>query len=312
MGEDLKRRGRAPRLGGLQGALDSVLGAQPTRRPRFSFILAGLSVFVFYICYVWTPWSSAAPSGIVASQAPIDAIAFICMGAWTQTTILHNAVASLRSTGGWRGPVYVLTDRSDGWPSLRDGYNVDVIHVDGGGSKLAIHSFKCKMFDVLPSEVGRVLYMDADIIVSRPLTQFFNYLAEHAATHGDAQHMGFFRDSGGHFWGFCNECDYWHGGVMLATRTVSEPCLHVWCSAIASGRFPADQPALDYISEHEPVCKGMFPMDSRYLMFMKDYTAAFLGPTKTFSHVTAAGRLEEQDWFYRLMVRLKLGVTMSA
>lgn len=288
---------------------------QPSRRPRLWLLCCALGAFVLYLLVVWAPWGAAGRSGLtpafVPGTAPIDAVAFICMGAWTQTHIVHQAVASLRATGLWGGAVYVLTDRADGWPSLRDGYDVDVVHVDGGGSKLAIHSFKCKMFDILPEGVRHVLYMDADIIVSRPLTEYFSYLTQHVATRGTQEHMGFFQDSGSHFWGFCNECDYWHGGVMFATRGLSEPCLHTWCDAIASGRFPADQPALDYISKNEPECAGMFPMDSRFLMFMKDYTAVLLKPAKTFSHVTAAGRLEEQNWFYRLIVRLKLGIRMG-
>ncbi|EGD73170.1 hypothetical protein PTSG_04883 [Salpingoeca rosetta] len=270
-----------------------------------------LIVFSAYVIYVWTPIGlslTAADFSVTSSEA-VDAFVFICMGTWTNTTILHNAVSSLRTTGGWEGEVYVITDRQDGWPSLRDKYSVNVIGVDAVASKLAIHSFKCQMFDVLPAHVHNVLYMDADIVVSRPLMPFFKYLSNHKTEH-PSSNLGFFRDSRGHFFGTCAECDYWHGGVMQAVRNVSEPCLHKWCEAIFSGRFPADQPALDYISKEERECRHMFVMDSRFLMFMKDYASVFLRPAKTFSHVTAFGRLNEQTWFYRLIVYLKLGVAM--
>lgn len=289
-------------------------GGPSVRQQRGWLLILALLAFVgLYMLWVWVPWSSVGgtPStGLTAVDSPIDAVAFICMGFWTQTTILDHAIASLRETGRWSGPIYVITDRDDGWPSLRDGYGATIVHVEAQASKLAIHSFKCKMFEVLPAAVRRVLYMDADIVVSRPLVDFFTYLDVDLSSHGSEHNMGFFRDSGSHFWGFCTDCDYWHGGVMLATREQSEPCLHKWCEAIHSGKFKADQPALDYISAHEPVCSGMFAMDSRFLMFMKDYTSIFLQPVKTFSHVTAAGRLEEQSWFYRLIVRMKLGLKM--
>lgn len=270
-----------------------------------------LVVFTGYVIYVWTPigLSLSAINFSVTSSKAVDAFVFICMGSWTNTTILHNAVSSLRTVGGWEGDVYVITDRQDGWPSLRDQYSVEVLGVDAVASKLAIHSFKCQMFDLLPPHVHNVLYMDADIVVSRPLVPFLKYLGRHKEEY-PLDNLGLFRDSSGHFFGTCAECDYWHGGVMLSTRNVSEPCLHKWCDAIFSGQFPADQPALDFISVEEPECAHMFVMDSRFLMFMKDYASVFLRPAKTFSHVTAFGRLDEQTWFYRLVVYLKLGVAM--
>ena len=174
-----------------------------------------LVLFSGYVIYVWTPVgrSLSAIDFSVTSAEAVDAFVFICMGSWTNTTILHNAIASLRSTGGWEGEVYVITDRQDGWPSLRDRFSVEVIGVDAVGSKLAIHSFKCKMFDVLPDHVHNVLYMDADIVVSRPVTPFLRYLGKNKAAHPHHD-MGLFRDSNGHFFGTCAECDYWHGGVM--------------------------------------------------------------------------------------------------
>eukprot|EP00043_Microstomoeca_roanoka_P010422 m.99103 g.99103 ORF g.99103 m.99103 type:complete len:315 (-) comp14890_c0_seq2:87-1031(-) len=264
-----------------------------------------------YVVYVWTPVgaSLSISDWSVASSDVVDAFVFICMGSWTNTTILHGAVSTLRSVGGWEGEIYVITDRKDGWPSLRDEYDVGVIGVEAQASKLAIHSFKCKMFDVLPQHVRNVVYLDADIVVSRPLLPFLQFLGKHHVDRPQ-DNLGFFRDSQGHFFGFCTDCDYWHGGVMVATRDDSEPCLHKWCEAIFSGNFPADQPALDYISKHEPECDAMYVLNSRFLMFMKDYTSVFLSPTKTFSHVTAFGRLQEQSWFYRLIVYLKVGVKM--
>lgn len=244
------------------------------------------------------------------NQAPFDAIVFICMGKWTQTTILEHATASLRETGKWDGPIFVFTDRQDGWPSMAEGYKATIIAVPAQTDKLAIHSYKCQMFNYLPDTIKSVLYMDADIVVARPLQGFAGYLHKDIAAH-PAHNMGLFQDAGGHFWRICNDCDYWHGGVMYVSRGSSEPCLEEWCSAIFSGRFPLDQPALDYISKEKEQCTGMFEMDNQYLMFMKDYTAAVLLPTKTFSHVTAAGRLDEQSWFYRFIVKRKLGIDMG-
>ncbi|EDQ91960.1 uncharacterized protein MONBRDRAFT_22664 [Monosiga brevicollis MX1] len=274
--------------------------------------LAILLVFFFYYVIVWTPLFSRSGSDKVSidgDDAPIDAIVFICMGAWTHTPILEHGVGSLRANGRWAGEVYILTDRDDGWPVMRDEYKATVVTVPAKESKLGIHSYKCTMFDYLPSHVHRVMYMDADIIVSTSLTSFMTWLG-HALEADRGRNLGLFGDSSGHFWGTCIDCDRWHGGVMVATRGASDPCLQAWCKEIFSGKYTADQAALDYISENEPVCSGMFMMNPQYLMFMKDYTAVFLKPAKTFSHVTAAGRLEDQSWFYRCVVRLKLGLRM--
>lgn len=96
------------------------------------------------------------------------------MNKWTHTAILEHAINSLRSRGGWAGTVYDLTDRDDGLPVLRDVYNVDAVAVPPADSKLAIHSYKCKMFDHVAANVNRVLYMDADIIISTNLKPFLS------------------------------------------------------------------------------------------------------------------------------------------
>ena len=283
------------------------------RRGRaFATVATGLIFLTIYACYVWMPIISSHSSDdvrLTASDSPVDAFAFICMGKWTNSTILEHTIGSLRRTGRWAGPVYVLTDRQDGWPVLRDSYDVTVVTVPPAKSKLAIHSYKCKMFDYLHQDIQHVVYMDADIIVSRNLFPFLGVLAQHLTKHPQGN-MGLFRDSGGHFWGQCKDCDFWHGGVMFAVRGAAEPCLATWCQEIFSGKYSADQEALDFISKEAEECSGMFVMPSRFLMFMKDYTSVITEPVKTFSHVTAAGRLEEQSWFYRWMVRMKLGFKM--
>ena len=296
-------------LGGEKGR--SMGASAPSKRLSSIPYLWPLVIVIVLLLLLTFSWSSVdTPTTLSKANSPIDAIVFICMGKWTQTAILEHGINSLRSRGGWAGAVYVLTDRDDGWPVLRDVYNVNVVTVPPADSKLAIHSYKCKMFDYVAADVKRVLYMDADIIVSTNMKRFLSHLDLHLVEDSNAN-MGLFQDAGGHFWGGCQDCDYWHGGVMFATRGQSEPCLGKWCDEIFSGKYTADQAALDYISTHVDECSGMFAMDGRYLMFMKDYTSVFFNSAKTFSHVTAAGRMEEQSWFYRWIVRVKLGIRME-
>jgi hypothetical protein len=113
--------------------------------------------------------------------------------------------------------------------------------------------------------------------------------------------FGAFPDAKGHYVGWCAGCEKWHSGVMWLRRGHGERCLEKWRSVLLSGMFDTDQQSLDY-AENNGSCHHALTLPTRHLLFAKDYIAMLLTSGQTFIHVTAAGRKEDTDYFYREIV----------
>ena len=109
---------------------------------------------------------------------------------------------------------------------------------------------------------------------------------------------------------------------MWFRRGRGEACLKAWENLLVSGKYDTDQAALDYV-EMVPLdssssgggdgsggggdvgassCPHAFAFPARHLLFAKDYIGMLLTSGQTFVHLTAAGRPETQDYFYREIV----------
>ena len=107
-----------------------------------------------------------------------------------------------------------------------------------------------------------------------------------------------FPDAKGHYVGFCSGCEKWHTGVMWFKRGAGNKCLKTWESVLLSGKFGTDQQSLDEAEIELGRCPHALMMPAKHLLFAKDYIGMFLTGGQTFIHLTAAGRQEEQDYFY--------------
>src|SRR3546814_20051713 len=67
-------------------------------------------------------------------------------------------------------------------------------------------------------------------------------------------------------------------------------------------KFDTDQSAIDFVESKPGKCPRSVIFPSQHLLFAKDYVAWLLAPHRTFVHLTAAGRLETQDAFFRNFV----------
>src|SRR3546814_9813699 len=112
-----------------------------------------------------------------------------------------------------------------------------------------------------------------------------------------------FLDAQGHMLRICAGCDKWHTGVIYLHRTASTQCMAAWRDVlITNPKFDTDQAAIDFVESKPGKCPRAVSLPSRHLLFAKDYVAWLLAPHRTFVHLTAAGRLETQDAFYRNFV----------
>jgi len=155
------------------------------------------------------------------------------------------------------------------------------------------------LFDFLPEHVRSILYIDADVVVARPLAYFMEDLRALRATWGHVD-FAMFLDAAGHMLRVCSGCDRWHTGVIYLERSgggLAKRCMDYWRRLLEEGGFETDQAAVDHAEEKRMCTKGR-KLPSKHLLFAKDYVAMLLTPTRTFIHLTAAGRLDTQSRMY--------------
>ncbi len=237
-------------------------------------------------------------------EAPIvQAFVYISIGSMAKETMADYSIATLRTLGGWKGAVYILTDKPSCFVDTAKAYGVVPVKVPDRLSKsiMEIKSLKAMMFEYLPKEINSVIYLDVDIVLQKPVRHFLIDIgSSYKKMHGNFD-IGAFPDAEGHYLGFCNGCEKWHSGVLLVRRNEGEGCLKAWGKIITSAEFSTDQESLD-AAENRGHCKHLLTMPPSYLLFAKDYIAMALTSGHTFVHITAAGRLETQDYFYKNII----------
>eukprot|EP00597_Dinobryon_sp_UTEXLB2267_P007332 CAMPEP_0170088938 /NCGR_PEP_ID=MMETSP0019_2-20121128/23112_1 /TAXON_ID=98059 /ORGANISM="Dinobryon sp., Strain UTEXLB2267" /LENGTH=298 /DNA_ID=CAMNT_0010307481 /DNA_START=162 /DNA_END=1054 /DNA_ORIENTATION=+ len=253
-------------------------------------------------------------SYVKSSSRLVDAIVFIAMGAMAADPMVDFSIASVRKLGKWKGEIYVVTDSPNCFSpssSAEGDLRVTVISVPPAKNIIEIKALKPIILEYLPEHVAGVLYMDVDILVTRPLQLFLGDL-QHAAAlmwrrHRELPDFGAFLDAKGHYVGFCSGCEKWHTGVVWMHRDASNSfCMSQWRHILLSGKYSTDQQSLDE-AERLGRCPQSLSFPSRHLLFAKDYIGMLLTSGQTFIHLTAAGRLADTDWFYRgvIMPRLR-------
>lgn len=262
----------------------------------------------------------------------VDAIVFISMGrTMSSNPMTDYTIASARLLGRWSGDIFVLTDCPDCFSDAEKQYGAKIVNVPTAKSLMHIKALKANMFTHLPSSVNGVLYLDVDIVVMKNLESFLRDIAKlvakrvlargvlHPLSNGKDTRDGSdvsgdnlneflslaaFPDAKGHYVGFCSGCEKWHTGVLVVRRNSSKnpsPCLSSWEQIVLSGEFDTDQESLD-TAERRGQCTNILELPSKHLLFAKDYIGMALTSGQTFIHLTGAGHMEDQDYFYREII----------
>lgn len=177
---------------------------------------------------------------------------------------------SLRRNGGFSGPLYIFTDL----PGFYEGHiNIFPIKVATPKSVMAAHQYKTFILENIPHKY--ITYIDADIIIGRPLD---NWLRK-AMKESDSHPIVLFWDHGstGHFY---------HGGLFLANRKVAGPLLARWRRLIWFRRFSRDQKALIKAIKRR---KDVYIMPKDDMVFV-DQSQASTKKIGTFNHITSRAR----------------------
>lgn len=274
-------------------------------RNRIMLMMWALVFAAIYIFYVSTSDVSAEEGASHLAMIPthwkpsyVDAIALIAANALAPDKMVDYTLASIRKYGNWKGPVYVLTDRPSCFETTAIEYNIKIVTIPKTESILDIKAFKPKLMNYLPDTVTGALYIDVDILVTKDLSEFLYDAETLIHANGDNFDHAMFLDAAGHFAGFCSGCEKWHTGVMILRRNMGNTCLSEWEKILLSGKYGTDQESIDE-AENQGKCPNSVALPSKHLMFAKDYLALMLTSSRTFLHLTGAGRINEQDVFYR-------------
>ncbi len=171
--------------------------------------------------------SISARGNVLPSKGLVDAIAYISMGQLSNTWMIDYSISSLRKLGKWNGDVYIITDSPDCFDDAVKKYDIKTIYVPAVEDIIHIKLLKSKVMDILPKSVNNVLYLDADIIISRSLDVFFRDLnksllqqkadaiidrSDNIPTAIESLPFDFaaFPDAKGHYFGFCSGCEKWY------------------------------------------------------------------------------------------------------
>jgi hypothetical protein len=176
------------------------------------------------------------------------AIVMISMGSATKSRNVQRCILSIRRRGLFEGPIIVITDLTGEkhgnyqrqileWDKNTDVLEAKPEHLQASNqpkrlNHMGFKRFKTVVWDyVEDASIHRVLYVDIDVVVGKPLKDFFDYYEESVAQNfQDAPTSASFvshfvsqerkRQEPGKYVA--------HGGLMVLDRQHSPICLSAW------------------------------------------------------------------------------------
>lgn len=273
---------------------------------KFLFLVWLVAVTTIYLFYSGSSTANtddgSSPLAVVPKSwkpSYIDGIAMIAASSMAADKMVDYSIASIRKYGNWKGPIYVLTDRPECFSNTASEYDVTVVTIPTAASIIEIKANKPKLMSLVPLGADTVLYLDVDIMVTKDLSEFLFDAENLIQAKGSNFDFAMFLDAAGHYVGFCSGCEKWHTGVIVLRRQSGGDCMAAWQKILLSGQYGTDQESIDE-AERQKKCPNAVALPSKHLLFAKDYLAVALTSSRTFLHMTGAGRLDEQDFFYRL------------
>ena len=97
----------------------------------------------------------------------LDGMVYICTGEGCDSSLLCHSMSLLRLESNWQGPIYVISDRQDfisesACEGNRPKYSVVV--APETPTMMHMKNLKCQLFDLIPANPTRLIYIDADIL----------------------------------------------------------------------------------------------------------------------------------------------------
>ncbi|MCP4421717.1 MAG: glycosyltransferase family 4 protein [Chloroflexi bacterium] len=203
-------------------------------------------------------------AGVPDPNLPDLAVATIAVGALYVRWALA-LIETVRRNGRFQGPIYLLTDQPNQFQGLPN-----VISVTVPSTRRAMTAKQYKTWLPFFSTSPYTLFLDADVMVGRPLQQWVETVKNEQVNYPLCM-----------FWdgGFFHEP--YHTGVILYNKALAKSVLERWRRAMQSGRYNRDQSAFLTIVSPDDV----FIMPAEHFIFPVIETFK-RGQTTTFNHIT--------------------------
>lgn len=181
-----------------------------------------------------------------------------------------SMIDSVRAAGGYAGPIHVVTEDPAPFAHL---HNVFPIVVPATQHRLVIKGFKPRLARWV--EARYLLFLDADVVVTQPLRQWYHEALNNLAATPMLAYPASNPVPGSY-----------HGGIWLVERERAQPLLMKWLGKIRSGYHHSDQVCLKQVAD--PAMIGYFPdKDFTYLYRCFDpESGTAIAPPRRFVHVT--------------------------
>lgn len=150
-----------------------------------------------------------------------------------------SMIDSLRKRGDFHGPIYVVTENPEPFQSLE---NVLVIVVPFTRYRLLAKSCKQLLLDWVAEPT--MLYIDADVVIGKPLLPWFQRAREKLKERALVLYTGNMPAPGAY-----------HGGLMLMDRMRVRPFFQEWLKLIRTGRYLLDQDSLHSIARDDVIAR---------------------------------------------------------
>jgi hypothetical protein len=199
-------------------------------------------------------------------------------------------IESLRSTGGFQGPLYVFTDEPAVFNTLE---NVFTVQLPPLVAAMSIKSYKTRLPYFIP--LPYILYVDADVTIGRNISNWLREAKENAHKFPVVL-----------FWDYHTLCPAFHAGIVMLNAERSLPVLKRWRFKMLVGRNSRDQVGLfKSIRVRDVYAMGpdalVFPSKEEYVY----------NPRGIFHHFTNHGRLEEYPKILDLLHQLGVSEEQS-
>ncbi|MBO9469672.1 hypothetical protein J7355_06140 [Endozoicomonas sp. G2_2] len=150
-----------------------------------------------------------------------------------------SMIDSLRKRGNYHGPVYVVTENPKPFEGLD---NVQTIVVPYTRYRLVTKSCKQLILDWVGEKT--LLYIDADIIIGKPLFEWYQRARPKLALKPLVLYTGNMPVAGAY-----------HAGLMLMDRARVRPFFDRWLRLIRTGRYQLDQWSMHSIITEDDVAR---------------------------------------------------------
>jgi hypothetical protein len=227
-----------------------------------------------------------------------------------ESTIVERSLLSIRRRGAFVGPVIVLTDAPAARYhalAIKDPNFVPLNPLSQDWRRnltqdMPYKRFKTYILEYLELDdrlksVELVYYLDIDIVVGRPIQQWFDHVESTFAPEGNKYPSSLIFFKGNYPWRPLQ------GGQFLVQRKSSQECLERWRFHIdAHPEDPKDQSALTRILEEQQnttqphICHLVIMPQHPYLQFINETVIKDLVRTQKYPTLMHIKNTEHADW----------------